>query len=193
MCILEHRRHTMRVKFGQHLSQAGVDLARAVGESLGPFDLVITSNVPRAFETAIAMGFAVDQQLEQLGSLPDEFESQVRWNEGFFRFAEVCNANPHGVVARFAGEMAELHRGIVTRLPDDGKALIISHGGIVEASTIGCRPHDDYYSWGPACGYCEGVRLVFDGKNCTGAILLRVADLDFGRRAKSTARPVQQR
>ena len=41
--IIEHRRHTLRVKPGQHLSQAGVDLARAVGEGMGPFDLVVTS------------------------------------------------------------------------------------------------------------------------------------------------------
>ena len=59
MRIIEHRRHTMRVTPGDHLSRAGVDLARRVGETMGRYDLVVTSPVARAFETAIAMGFTV--------------------------------------------------------------------------------------------------------------------------------------
>ena len=34
MRYLEVRRHTMRTKPGEHLSQAGVDLARRVGEGM---------------------------------------------------------------------------------------------------------------------------------------------------------------
>jgi len=71
MKIIEIRRHSIRSKPGEHLSQQGVTLARLVGENLGPFDKVITSTLPRAFETAIAMGFAVDEQLELLGSTGD--------------------------------------------------------------------------------------------------------------------------
>ena len=56
MRYLEHRRHSMRVQPGQHLNQAGVALARRVGETMGPFALVVTSTLPRAYETAIAMG-----------------------------------------------------------------------------------------------------------------------------------------
>jgi hypothetical protein len=54
MKLIEHRRHSMRHKPGEHLKQAGVDLARRVGTDLGPFDLVITSATARAFQTAIA-------------------------------------------------------------------------------------------------------------------------------------------
>lgn len=111
MRVIEHRRHTMRVKPGLHLSQAGVDLARSVGEGLGPFDRVITSSVHRAFETAIAMGFAVDEQLKELGSLPEGFEDEVKWDEGFLRFAEVCKSNAcgycEGVRLFFSGTVCE--------------------------------------------------------------------------------------
>lgn len=62
MRVLEVRRHTMRSKPGKHLSQAGVSLARHVGETMGSFDRVVTSTLARAFETAIAMGFAVDER-----------------------------------------------------------------------------------------------------------------------------------
>ncbi len=64
MKFIEDRRHTMRTKPGQDLSQAGVALARRTGEKLGPFEHVATSTVPRAFQTAIAMGFAVDSYRE---------------------------------------------------------------------------------------------------------------------------------
>jgi broad specificity phosphatase PhoE len=46
----------MRRKPGAHLSQDGIELARLVGETSGPFSLVVTSPIPRAIETAIAMG-----------------------------------------------------------------------------------------------------------------------------------------
>jgi broad specificity phosphatase PhoE len=56
---------------GSQLSQEGVALAREVGASMGPFVCVVTSVVPRARETAVAMGFAVDHELVTLASEPD--------------------------------------------------------------------------------------------------------------------------
>ena len=97
---IEVRRHTMRVRPGQHLSQEGVDLARRVGGELGPFNRVITSTIPRAFETAIAMGFAVDEQLEQLGMMGDDVDAEVDWKAGFAEFARVIHRR--GATARFA-------------------------------------------------------------------------------------------
>lgn len=67
MATLEARRHSPRKNTGgSQLSQAGVDLARKLGESMGPFTVVATSVVPRARETALAMGFAVAQELVTL-------------------------------------------------------------------------------------------------------------------------------
>jgi hypothetical protein len=64
MKTLEVRRHSLRKDgAGSQLSQEGVDLARRLGASTGPFARVVTSVVPRARETAIAMGFAVDLEL----------------------------------------------------------------------------------------------------------------------------------
>tara|TARA_B100000315_G_C14265232_1_gene446099 strand:+ start:124 stop:297 length:174 start_codon:yes stop_codon:yes gene_type:complete len=42
MRTLEVRRHTMRRKPGQHLSQDGIELARVVGDQSDSFDLDIT-------------------------------------------------------------------------------------------------------------------------------------------------------
>lgn len=77
-------------------------------------------------------------------------------------------------MAQFARRLADLQREIASQLPDDGRALVISHGGIVEASAIGCKPDGNYASWGQACGYCEGVRMYFNEVVCERVELLRV-------------------
>src|SRR6266581_2060501 len=67
MQTLEIRRHSMRkLGGGSQLSQEGVAYARRLGAAMGPFACVATSVVPRARETAIAMGFAVDYELVTL-------------------------------------------------------------------------------------------------------------------------------
>ena len=83
MAVIEHRRHSWREPPGQHLTQKGVELARRVGETMGRFDLVVTSDLPRAFETAIAMGYAVDREEPLLGRFGDDLaEEGVRWELG---------------------------------------------------------------------------------------------------------------
>ncbi|MBI3974373.1 MAG: histidine phosphatase family protein [Chloroflexi bacterium] len=172
MRLIEHRRHTMRTTPGQHLSQAGVDLARRIGDTIGPFDLIVTSTLPRAYETAIAMGFAVDRQLDELASMPDGIEDEVDWPEGFVAVARALRRD--GIAARYCREQARLLRSIAESLPEGGRALVISHGGIVESGTVGCLPDLDYSTWGPACGYCEGVRLTDDGGRFTDAQAIRL-------------------
>jgi broad specificity phosphatase PhoE len=173
MRTIEHRRHTMRAKPGHHLNQAGVELARRVGGTLGRFDRVVTSRVPRAYETAIAMGYAVHEQIDLLSQSPEGLAAEVDWRDGAATFARAARAD--GVTARYARELAELMRSLAAALPEEGRALVVSHGGIVEASAVGCRPDEDFAGWGPACGYCEGIRLRFDGDRCVGAELLREA------------------
>lgn len=165
----------MRIRPRQHLSQDGVTLARKIGSNMGPFARVVTSTVPRAYETAIAMGFAVDEQLDELAILPEGFEDEAPWDAGFTRFAQVRRESPNGVLAQFSQRMLELHQEIIRFIPNDSRVLVISHGGIVEASALGCAPFEAYEEWGPACSYCEGVRFYFEGIDCKRVELLRVS------------------
>ncbi len=173
MRILELRRHTLRAKPGQHLSQEGVTLARRVGETIGPFARVITSTVPRAFETAIAMGFAVDEQIEALSEMSKDVDTAIAWPASFATIAQAIRTSE--AAGKFARAQARLLRSIAKMLPDGTAALVISHGGIVEAAAIGCLPEADHATWGPHCDCCEGVRLAFDGEQFTGAEILRVS------------------
>jgi broad specificity phosphatase PhoE len=173
MRILEVRRHTIRHLSSQHISQDGVDLARRVGEGLGKFDRVVTSTLPRAFETAIAMGYAVDEQIEQLSIMGEEVGAVVQWNAGYAAWAKAAANSP--IVGLYTQALAQLWRTIVRALPEDGRALIISHGGIVEAGTVGCLPPEARTTYGPACSYCEGAHLTFDGNLVVSVEILRVA------------------
>jgi len=172
MRTLEIRRHAHRSVPQPHLSQQGVDLARRAGEGLGRFDRVMTSTVPRAFETAIAMGYAVDEQIEQLGMLSDAVTAAIQWNAGYTAWMKAAQNSP--VVAQYTQALAGLLRSVVRALPDGGRALIISHGGIVEAGAIGCVPATTRFADDAACGYCEGLRLTFDGETVVNAEMLRV-------------------
>jgi broad specificity phosphatase PhoE len=172
MEIVEHYRHSMRHPGGVHLTNQGVRLARRVGERLGAFDRVITSDLPRAFETAIAMGYAVDEQDALLSSLLSA-DKEVDWQAGCEAFAA---AYRKGGYTRTAAQVhADFLRKQVGLLSNAGRLLVVSHGGSIELGLVGLLPEYDYSDWGPSCGYCEGVRLYFDASAsaCVRAEILR--------------------
>ena len=68
--------------------------------------------------------------------------------------------------SRYAREIAE-------SLDDGQSALLVSHGGMIEAGAVAALPDADHQGWGAGLGYCEGVRLSFDGTNFTSAEILR--------------------
>ena len=163
-------------------SDAGwVTLAHRVGAGeFGPlpaFDLVITSRVPRALQTAIAMGFAVDEQLDELATMGAAVSSEYRWPQPIGEAVRALLGS--GPAGEYAAWQPVVLREIAGRLPDEGAALVISYGGIVEVSAIALLPNADHASWGEAFGYAEGVRLRFEGERCTDVELLRVPQSEY--------------
>ena len=172
MKIIELRRHSIRDKPSPHLTQEGVDLAKKVGETLGNFHKIISSNAPRATETAVAMGYAVGEVLDEVSMTPESIGQEVNWGMGFSEYAEVIKKD--GETAKYARKMVMFITKIAEELPDDGYALIVTHGGLIEICTIGCIPNIDYAFWGKPLEYCEGVRLAFDGEKFVSAEILRL-------------------
>lgn len=164
----------MRVKPGQHLSREGVALARRIGEKIGPFAYVLTSTLPRAIETAIAMGFATDEENELLSGteMNDEVEREVQWPAGFAKYAEAVKRG--GAAARYARQLADLLRKTVLRVAEGENALVVSHGGVLELGVVAALPDYDFSRFGDECDYCEGVRLHFDGQRFVKGEILRV-------------------
>lgn len=169
MRILDIRRHTMRRKPGAHLSREGIALARLVAADGQPYDQVVTSTIPRAIETAIAMGHEVDQFVESLGQLPDDVTAEIDFPSPFRRVSQAVAAN--GAAARFAAGLADQWRQVVEQVPDDGRALIVTHGLFIELGAVACLPDADHALWGEPIGYCEGIRLHYDGRWQPGEVL----------------------
>lgn len=171
---IEVRRHAMRAPGGVHLVQAGVALARRVGEGLGPFALVVTSPIPRAFETAIAMGFAVDDVDDHLALVPAKVMGRVPWDGGFGAWAAAA-AEGSKPLRTHLGQAREWLQSVAAALPDGGRALMVSHGGVIESVAIACVG-DGAAGWGEGARYVEGVRLEFDraAGRFTGGTVLRV-------------------
>jgi len=174
MKIIEFRRHSFREKPSPHLTQEGVNLAKKIGESLGKYDMVISSNSPRAIETTVAMGCAVGASYDEVSKTPDSLEKEVKWGMGFSEYAEVIQKG--GETAKYTEKMAEFIKKIAAELPEDGYALIVSHGGLIEITVIGCLPNIDYAFWGKPLEPCEGVRLAYDGEKFVSAEILRIEE-----------------
>jgi broad specificity phosphatase PhoE len=170
---VEIRRHSMRAVSGVHLTQAGVALARRIGQEIGPFDYVVTSVLPRAFETAIAMGFAVDEQVELLSSYSDGVAEEVPWPQSFAAYASALKGEK--AAAQYAKELARYYAELANNLTEGRAALVINHGGVVELGVVGCFPNADYASWGEAVSYCEGARLTWEAGKFVNAEILRVS------------------
>jgi hypothetical protein len=170
---IEIRRHSIRSKPGDHLNQSGVTLARLVGENLGPFDRVVTSTLPRAFGTAIAMGFAVDEQIELMSTYGIDVERETPWPQSFAAYANTVKRN--GAAGQYANQLAEYYADLADYLADGRAALVINHGGILELGVVASFPDGDYESWGEEADYCEGARLYWQDGKCVNAELLRVS------------------
>jgi broad specificity phosphatase PhoE len=175
MQFLELRRHSLRVRPNEHLSQAGVTLARRVGDRMGAFARVITSLSPRAFETAIAMGYAVDERYEPVTFTAAEWKhlgEHLPEGTPFEERARVMRAG--GLSARYARELAQQWQSIAERLPDRGRGLVISHGGYLDDSAVACMPQAEYKEWGENFAHCEGIRLQYDEGRFVACEILRV-------------------
>lgn len=155
---------------GSHLSAEGVALARRMGQDLPAFDRVYVSPYPRTMETALAMGFAVDGVIEfACGYVSGEFEhhDQWDWSQPYVRFAELLRRE--GALAKNAAADARLWVDLLTEVPNDGRVLIVSHGGSIEPALVACLPDADHSRWGSPFSHCDGAVLTFAGSPALGA------------------------
>lgn len=170
MKTLEIRRHSIRA--GQNISEQGALLARLIGEQMGKFDRVVTSPLPRAMQTAAAMGFSVDETNELLGVFGSAVEMEIPYPAGFGEYSSAIRNQ--GPAARHARRLADFYQQLTGTLPEGGRALVINHGGVVELSAAACLPHKDLAYLGDYVEYCEGVRLTWEAGSFTQAEILRV-------------------
>jgi broad specificity phosphatase PhoE len=169
--VLEIRRHAERHKPGANLNANGVARARNASACDRSYALVVTSPVPRAVQTTIAMGHAVDEEdwtMASMGGSMNDFP----WDVSFAAMQDAIRADP--VAAAYATHQAAQLRYWLSRIEPGEALLVVNHGGIAEVGAIGLLGSVDVAALGPALDTCEGVRLELDGDR-----VIRVEALRF--------------
>ncbi|MEM7018182.1 MAG: phosphoglycerate mutase family protein [Pseudomonadota bacterium] len=154
---------------------SGVETARRIGEMIGPIDYVCTSTVPRTIETAIAMGYAVDEAIEfSCGYIAGEFEHHAQWDwpQPYLEFKQRL-ATPNSQLAKTAAIDVDTWKRVVKSVPAGGKALIVSHGGSIEPVLVYCSADSEAESWERPFSHCDGVELEFRDSEKGGLFFVR--------------------
>ena len=160
MRLLVVQREAMHEPDHGHLTQAGVSLARRIGSQTSRPDLVVTSPATSAYETAIAMGFAVAEQRTEFAPMEAALREAYGRPQPFAATANVVQGDE--ALGAFARRQVDLWLEVVEQVPESGAALIITHGGIIEVGAIAALPDADQATRGDALAYGEGVRLAFE-------------------------------
>ena len=175
MIYIEHRRHAKRTKPFPHLNAKGVRQARKLGESMGHFDMVVSSKLPRACESATAMGFGIDAESELLHIEAQEIAPGSFWDDGFLPIAKALHSSPQlqAFATRLRQEALDFIHKSQSDHGDGQRILFVSHGGLIELSLLALiepMPGDptskllEASDLGPNLAKCEGWSLRFDGK-----------------------------
>jgi broad specificity phosphatase PhoE len=173
--VLRHAERRDRSDNLSHLSQEGIEQARAAGSAFQRFDLVVTSPLPRAYETAIAMGFAVTRTHASIQDIGEPILRQVNWSDGFAAWAAAYRTI--AVVRSYSDYIVSLLRGWLAEVAEGGSLLVVSHGGIVEAMAAGLRPEADWVEPAVSAGYAEGFSAALDSRGGHDLVPIR-ADKD---------------
>jgi broad specificity phosphatase PhoE len=163
MRFVEVYRHSKRGE-GKGLSEQGRELALRARTSLaGRYDLCVCSPKERARETLECFGFdryEVAKLTEELGVIP----------------LAACWEIPEALnYLKMQGEtfLGAIKR-IARKLPEGGRALVVSHGGILEAAALyGCARYE-LSELGGEIGFCEGVVFKIDGEDLAGVEVKRL-------------------
>lgn len=165
---LYHLRHAHRVGKNPHISKDGMLFAQEIGEKLPTFDIVLSSTSIRAIETTIAMGYPITDTINFDEAAPS---SKAPENyQGFETYQEYAiNIANTPYFSEFSKNLVKLLNQKLMTYKTAKKILLVSHGGVIECSTIGFLPSLDFVIWGDSTRHCTGVKLVFrEGKCMSG-------------------------
>jgi len=168
---IEIRRHAERHKPGDNLNARGVARARNASARGRSFARVVTSPIPRAVQTAVAMGHSVDADNWFLASMGDRVSQSLIFDDDFAMMQGAIRTDR--AAALYAELQALEMRHYLSHVEPGESVLVVSHGGIAEAGIIGLLDGVDLAAFGPSLDYCEGSRLELAGDRCRRVQLLR--------------------
>lgn len=135
------RRHAPKNATGE-LTEEGKALANEFKQGLKPFNLIISSDKPRAVETAILLtgiNPALDTRASGIPFTPEqEKEFHERGKQHPFGIAGLIFESPEfrPLIIQKGESLIALITETFNKLPKDGCALIISHDGVMVAADM---------------------------------------------------------
>jgi len=181
MKFVEVYRHSKRGA-GKGVSEEGRELAvRARALLASHYDLCVSSPKERARETLDVLGFEryeVDEAFNAVNPWEpyDAEVTKLAKERGTIPLA-ACWEIPEALsYLRMQGEtfLGAVKR-IARKLPEEGRALVVSHGGILEAAALHGCPRYDLAELGGEIGFCEAVVFKFDDDKLAGIEVKRLA------------------
>ena len=164
MPILEIRRHAERSDLKNNessLSPAGRAMAQALAKRTGPYTLVLSSPLPRAKETAQLIAGRLDGTdpglLPEMGGIiGDRIFGEMR---ALADWAEVLREREDA--RQFAAAQLMTWARLAARIGEKERALVVSHGGIIELPAITLAERLGARLEGASFGYGEGVLVTY--------------------------------
>ena len=172
MKYLEHRRHTERSPPNVHINQKGIDLAKHIAGTTVPFHYVLTSSIPRAVETALVLGYAVNRTDDLLFHYKPELLDELG-NNSFSAIAKAIDAGRY--TFSYAFDQLNLLKETLNEVSEGETVLVISHGNMVEIGLVAMFPNMDYGKWGKPFSYLEGYRVTFDDGEFKNPMIIRTS------------------
>jgi broad specificity phosphatase PhoE len=125
-----------------NITDKGRACAKALGARLGDFDIIISSPKSRAVETAVLLVSkepTIDRRAGAIGLTPEEtMRTHEEGKKHQFGIAGVLFANDEyrPKIIEKGRELVELIKETLNKLSDSGRALIISHDGVMVAADM---------------------------------------------------------
>ncbi len=180
MKYIEAFRHSKRGG-GKGLSPEGRELALRARDLLAShYDLCVSSPKQRARETMEVLGFEryeIDEAFTAVNPWEpyDHLVMQIAKERGISPLT-ACWEIPEALgYLRLQGRtFLDGAKRIALRLPEEGRALVVCHGGILEAAALhGCSRYD-LSEIGGEIGFCEAVVFKLEGKHLVGVEVRRL-------------------
>ena len=180
MKFVEVFRHSKRGA-GKGLSEEGRELAlRARSLLASHYDLCVSSPKERARETLGLLGFEhceIDEAFTAVNPWEpyDAVVTKLAKERGIIPLV-ACWEIPEALnYLRMQGEtfLGAVKR-VARKLPEEGRALVVSHGGILEAAALHGCPRYHLDELGGEIGFCEGVVFKLEGENLAGIEVKRL-------------------
>jgi broad specificity phosphatase PhoE len=180
MKYVEVFRHSKRGE-GKGLSEDGRNFARRARILLSPhYDLCVSSPKERARETMEAFGFdryEVDEAFTAVNPWEpfDAAVSRQAKERGIIPLA-ACWEIPEALnYLRMQGEtLIGAVKRIARKVAEEGRALVLSHGGMIEAAALHACARYELNEIGGEIGLCEGVIFNLDGESLSGVEVKRL-------------------